>query len=71
MWSKLFGGGDELPRERVDAVVRVGDRYLSEEAELRRLQTEKQTIHPRDLPPDKRRALIEEVFAILGETGKR
>ena len=42
-----------------------------EEAELRRLQTEKQTIYPRDLPPDKRRALIEEVFAILGETGKR
>ena len=71
MWNKLFGGGDRLPRERVDAVVRVVDRYLSEEAELRGLQTEKQTIHPRDLPPDKRRALIEEVFAILGETGKR
>ena len=58
MWNKLFGGGDGLPRERVDAVVRVVDRYLSEEAELRGLQTEKQTIHPRDLPPDKRRALI-------------
>ena len=71
MWGKLFGGGDEPPRERVDAVVRVVDRYLSDEAELHRLQTEKQTIHPRDLPPDKRRALIEEVFAILGETGKR
>ena len=71
MWNKLFGGGDRLPRERVDAVVRVVDRYLSEEAKLRGLQTEKQTIHPRDLPPDKRRALIEEVFAILGETGKR
>jgi hypothetical protein len=71
MWSKLFGGGDGIPRERVDAVVRVVDRYLSEEAELRRLQSEKQTIYPRDLPPDKRRALIEEVFAILGETGKR
>jgi hypothetical protein len=71
MWNKLFGGGDRLPRERVDAVVRVVDRYLSEEAELRGLQTQKQTIHPRDLPPDKRRALIEEVFAILGETGKR
>jgi hypothetical protein len=71
MRNKLFGGGDGLPRERVDAVVRVVDRYLSEEAELRGLQTEKQTIHPRDLPPDKRRALIEEVFAILGETGKR
>ncbi len=71
MWSKLFGGGDGLSRERVDAVVRVVDRYLSEEAELRRLQTEKQTIHPRDLPPEKRRALVEEVFAILGETGKR
>ena len=71
IWGKLFGVGDALPREKVDAVVRVVDRYLSEEAELRRLQTEKQTIHPRDLPPDKRRALIEEVFAILGETGKR
>ena len=71
MWNKLFGSGDGLPRERVEAVVRVVDRYLSEEAELRRLQTEKQTVHPRDLPPDKRRALVEEVFAILDETGKR
>jgi hypothetical protein len=49
-------------------VGRVINRYL---AELRRLQTEKQTIRPRDLPPNKRRALIEEMFAILGETGKR
>ena len=71
MWGKLFGGGDRLPRARADAVVRVVDRYLSEEAELRGLQSEKQTIHPRDLPPDRRRALKEEVFAILGETGKR
>jgi hypothetical protein len=71
MWSKLFGGGDELPREKVDAVVHVIDRYLTEEAELRRLQSEKQTIHPRDLPPDKRRALIEEVFAILANTRKK
>ena len=71
MWSKLFGGGDGIPRERVDAVVRVVDRYLSEEAELRRLQSEKQTIYPRDLPPDKRRALIVEVFAILGESGEK
>jgi hypothetical protein len=65
MWSKLFGGSDGLPREKVDAVVHVIDRNLAEEAELRRLQSEKQTIHPRGLPPDKRRALIEEVFAIL------
>jgi hypothetical protein len=71
MWSKLFGGGDGLPREKVDAVVRVIDRYLAEEAELRRLQSERHTIHPRDLPPDKRRALIEEVFAILASTRKR
>ncbi|MGH3148339.1 MAG: hypothetical protein ACRDTR_21360 [Rubrobacter sp.] len=71
MLGKLFGGGDELPRERVDAVVRVVDRYLSEEAELRRLQVAKQTIHLRDLSPDKRQALIGEMFAILGETGKR
>jgi hypothetical protein len=70
MWSKLFGGGDELPRAKVDAVVRVIDRYLSEEARLRGLQSERQTIHPRDLPPGKRRALIEEVFAILGERRK-
>ena len=61
-----------LPREKIDAAVgRVIDRYLAEEAELRRLQTEKQIIHPRDLPPDKRRALIKEMFAILGETGKK
>ena len=71
MWNKVFCGGDGLPRAKVDAVVRVVDRYLSEEAELRGLQSEKQTIHPRDLPPDKRRALTEEVFAILGEAGKR
>jgi hypothetical protein len=70
MWSKLFGSGDGLPREKVDAVVHVIDRYLTEEAELRRLQSEKQTIHPRDLPPDKRQVLIEEVFAILVNTSK-
>jgi hypothetical protein len=68
MWSKLFGGGDGLPREKVDAVVHVIDRHLAEEAELRRLQSEKQTIHPRDLPPEKRQALIEEVFAIIADT---
>jgi hypothetical protein len=71
MWSKLFGGGDGLPREKVDAVIHVIDRYLAEEAELRRLHSERQTIHPRDLPPDKRGALIEEVFAILASTRKR
>jgi len=71
VWNKLFGGGDRLPREKVDAVVHVIDRYLAEEAELRRLQSEKQTIHPRDLPPDKRRALIEEVSAILVNAGKK
>ncbi len=71
MWNKLFGGGDGIPREKVEAVVRVVDRYLSEEAELRGLQTEKQTIHPRDLPPDTRRALIEEVFAILEDNRKK
>ena len=53
---------------KVDAVVNVIDRYLAEEAELRGLQSEKQTIHPRDLPPAKHRALIEEVFAILADT---
>jgi hypothetical protein len=71
MWSKLIGGGDGLPREKVDAVVHVIDRYLGEEAEFRGLQSEKQTIHPRDLPPDKRWALIEEVFAILANTRKK
>ena len=71
MWSKLFGGGDGLPREKVDAVVHVIDGYLAEEAELRRLQSEKQTIHPKDLPPAKRRALIEEVFAILANTSRK
>ncbi len=71
MWRRLFGNEDKLPRAKVDAVVRVVDRYLSEEAELRGLQSEKQTVHPRDLPPDKRRALVEEVLAILGETRKK
>jgi hypothetical protein len=71
MWSKLFGGRDGLPREKVDAVVHVIDRYLAEEAELRRLQSEKQTIHPKDLPPDKRRALIVEVFAILANARRK
>src|SRR3712207_6085419 len=71
MWSKLFGGGDGLPREKVDSVVHVIARYLAEEAELRRLQSERQTIHPRDLPPDKRRALIVEGFAILASTRKK
>jgi hypothetical protein len=71
MWSKLFGGGDGLPHEKVDTVVHVIDRYLAEEAELRRLQSENQSIHPRDLPADKRRTLIEEVFAILADTKKK
>jgi hypothetical protein len=71
MWNKLFGGADGLPREKVDAVVRVIDRYLGEEATLRGLQSEHQTIHPRDLPPDKRRALTEEVFAILEYNRKK
>jgi hypothetical protein len=71
MWSKLFGGGHGLPREKVDALVHVIDRYLAEEAELCRLRSEKQTIYPRDLPPAKRRALIEEVFAILASTSKK
>jgi hypothetical protein len=70
MWSKLFGGRDELPRAKVEAVVRVVDLYLSEKAKLRGLQSERQTIHPRDLPPQKRRALVEEVFAIIDE-GKK
>jgi hypothetical protein len=46
MWSKLFGVGEGLPREKVNAVVNVLDRYLAEEAELRGLQSDKQTIHP-------------------------
>ena len=71
MWNKMFGGGDRLPREKVDAVVRVIDRYLAQEAELRKLQSEKQTVHPRDLSPDRRRALIEEVFARIANTRKR
>ena len=71
MWSKSFGGPDELPRAKVEAIVRVIDRFLSEEAKLRALYGEKQTVHPRDLPPDKRRAFVEEVFAILGESWEK
>lgn len=68
MWSRLTRGGDGLPREKVDAIVRLIDRYLSEEAQLRNLQSDKQTIHPRDLPPHKREALIGEIFDILKDS---
>ena len=70
MWSKLFGGDDGLPRAKVDAVVGIIDRYLAEEAELRGLQSDKQTIHPRDLPPERRKNLMDEVFAILADEDK-
>lgn len=68
MWSRLTRGGDGLPREKVDAIVRLIDQYLSEEAELRNLQSDKQTIHPRDLPPQKREALISDIYEILKDT---
>ena len=71
MWSRLTRGGDGLPREKVDAIVRLIDRYLSEEASLRNLHSDKQTIHPRDLPPDRREALIEEIFEILNDARRR
>ena len=71
MWSRLTRGGDGLPREKVDAIVRLVDRYLAEEAQNRNLQSDKQTIHPRDLPPQKREALIVEVFEILKDTRKK
>ena len=67
MWSRLTRGGDGLPREKVDAIVRLIDQYLAEEASLRNLQSDKQTIHPRDLPP-KREALIDEIFEILKDS---
>ena len=70
MWSRLTRGGDGLPREKVDAIVRLIDQYLSEEASLRNLQSDKQTIHPRDLPPDKREELIAEIFEILKDARK-
>jgi hypothetical protein len=68
MWSRLTRGGDGLPREKVDAIVRLIDRYLAEEANLRNLQSDKQTIHPRDLPPQKREELISEIFEILKDS---
>ena len=71
MWSRLTRGGDGLPREKVDAIVRLIDQYLAEEATNRNLQSDKQTIHPRDLPPDKREALIDEIFDILRDTKNR
>jgi hypothetical protein len=70
MWSRLTRGGNGLPREKVEAVVRLIDRYLAEEAQLRNLQSDKQTIHPRDLPPNKREALIDEIFEILKDIRK-
>ena len=70
MWSRLTRGGNGLPREKVDAVVRLIDRYLAEEAQTRNLQSDKQTIHPRDLPPQKREQLISEIFEILKDPRK-
>jgi hypothetical protein len=70
MWSRLTRGGDGLPREKVDAIVRLIDRYLAEEAQTRNLQSDKQTIHPRDLSPQKREELIGEIFEILKDTRK-
>jgi hypothetical protein len=70
MWSRLTRGGNGLPREKVEAIVRLIDRYLAEEGQLRNLQSDKQTIHPRDLPPQKREALISEIFEILKDTRK-
>ena len=71
MWSRLTRGGDGLPGEKVDAIVRLIDQYLAEEATLRNLQSDKQTIHPRDFPPDKSESLIEEIFEILKDSRKR
>ncbi len=68
MWSRLTRGGDGLPREKIDTIVRLIDRYLAEEAQTRNLQSDKQTIHPRDLPPQKREALIDEIFEILKDS---
>jgi hypothetical protein len=70
MWSRLTRGGNGLPREKVEAIVRLIDRYLAEEGQHRNLQSDKQTIHPRDLPPQKREALIGEIFEILKD-GRR
>ena len=70
MWSRLTRGGDGLPREKVDAVVRIIDRFLAEEAQLRNLQSDKQTIHQRDLPPQKREELIGEIFELLKDARK-
>lgn len=71
MLNKWFGNSNHLPRQKVDAVVKIIDRYLSEEADPQGLQTDKQTMHSRDLPLEKREALINEVFSTLGETGKK
>ena len=52
MWSRLIGGG--LSRQKVDAVIRLIDRDLAEEDSVCKFQADKQTIHLRDLSPDKR-----------------
>ena len=51
MWSRLTRGGDGLPREKVDAIVRLIDQYLAEEANLRNLQSDKQLSTPATFPP--------------------
>lgn len=51
MWKKWLCEDEGLPRAKIDAVVKVIDRYLSEEAELQRLHTDKQTMQPRTCRP--------------------
>ena len=52
MWSRLTRGGDGLPREKVDAIVRLIDQYLAEEAALRNLQSDSGDPSRRKAGPD-------------------
>ena len=71
MWSRLTRGGDGLPREKVDAIVRLIDQYLSEEASLRNRQSDKQTIHAGNLPPNSMKAMLRQISSILSEAFSR
>lgn len=51
MWKKWLCEDEGLPRAKIDAVVKFIDRYLTGEAELQRLHTDKQTMHPRTCRP--------------------
>ena len=71
MWSRLTRGGDGLPREKVDAIVRLIDQYLAEEANSPKPPVRQTNHSPPGSPARQTRSLVNDVFEILKDTDKR